>query len=439
MNLQISVLICFVSWFLLISCRNQDVQTQYDSDGVATQIPHVWQSSISDGAFGQKLYNGYTIADKGVLCELKRESDADNSSWKSSLALKDVETGENLWVWDDFYDKKIVWTLNDDFAVINDRLWVHDLMSDYYIDANSGKTIWRHKRTFPSYSEAANIEEKLFFIANGQAARSEGKIADSFFKYDQSGQSFTEISHPPYSEEFAFHNGLGLAVGSLQDIYAFRDENTDYSLVPYLERGPMTGSEQNQPMNRTFLGLFNLTLNKWVYDRKPVSFEGEFGMLSLKPIVNGQDVYLTSGNFALCFDLFSGEKKWHRRLTSERTVPVDMLYADGKLLVNMANATLYCLSANDGSNVWSQKSNSLSSDLYHQNGVIYWIPLGNLRAVDLQTGKLIWNLNTIERSTSNGRRSEWHGFVTGVEGKDGRKGKIFATTDHYLYCFDAAR
>lgn len=436
---QVNIIIFFVSSFLLTSCRNEDIKTEYDKEGVITQVSYVWRSSVSDGVFGQKLYNGYTIQDKGVLCELKRDANTVTSTWKSSLALKDVETGENIWVWDDFYDNKIEWTLNDDIEVVNNKIWVHDLMSDYYIDASNGKTIWKHQRTFPSYSEVANIEEELYFIANGQTARKEGKIADSFFKYNATGQGFTEIGRPPYNEQFAFNNGLGLYIGSLQDIYAFKHENVEYIIVPYLERGPMIGSDKNEPSNRTFLGLFNVTLNEWVYDRKPVSFEGEFGMLSLKPIVNGNEVYLTSGNVALCFDLFSGEQKWYRRLTSERTVPVDMILINDKLLVNMANATLYCLNANNGANIWSQRSSSLSSDLYHQNGVIYWIPLGNLRAVDLETGKLLWNLNTIERVSVKTSKSEWHGFVTGIAGKNGKKGKIFATTDSYLYCFDAIK
>ncbi|WP_198034470.1 outer membrane protein assembly factor BamB family protein [Dyadobacter tibetensis] len=405
---------------------------------MVTQLPYQWRSSLTDGAFGQKLYNGYTIRNTGVLCELKREANSDNSSWKSSLALKDAITGKNLWIWDDFYDNKLIRTLNDDIVVIDNKIWVHDLMADYCIDATKGSTIWKYQRVFPAYSEACNIEEDFYFIANGLIAHKEGKIADSFFKYISNGSDYTELGHPPYDEKYAYHNGLGYYLGSLKDIYAFRRDNINYMVVSYVEMGPRIGPTQ-QPSNSSFLGLFNLSDNVWEYDRIPVSFEGEFGTLSLKPIVNEDNIFLTSGNFVLCFDLFTGKKKWHRRLTSAWTGPVDMILADHKLLVNMADATLYCLNSIDGSKRWTQKSSSLASDLYHQNGIIYWIPLGNLRAVDLETGKLLWNLDTIEREAVKSHKSEWHGFVTGIPGKNGEKGKIFATSDHYLYCFEAIR
>jgi hypothetical protein len=74
--------------------------------------------------------------------------------------------------------------------------------------------------------------------------------------------------------------------------------------------------------------------------------------------------------------------------------------------------------------LWPTKSNSLASDLYYQNGVIYWVPLDNLRAVDLQTGKLQWNLDHPESTEVKGRISKWHGFVTDVPGENGEKGRI---------------
>ncbi|PWJ59638.1 putative pyrroloquinoline-quinone binding quinoprotein [Dyadobacter jejuensis] len=422
---------------LLLSCSPNKVQTKYDHEGVVTQLPYLWRSSISDGTVGTKLYLGYTIKDNSILCEIKQKSTISDPNWESSIALKSVKTGKDIWIWNDLFDKELIRTLNDDIVIENDKIWIHDLMADYCIDARDGKTIWKTLRTFPSYSEACNIGDQYFFAANGIQSSLHEKRADSFFRYLINGKGFIEIGQPLYSDRYKSSNNNYF--GSIKNITAFSRDKSDFLVVPFVEQGPATGSSANYNPIQTFYGLFNITEGVWIYERIPLSEKEEGGIMGIKPIIQGDKVYLTSAAYVYCFNVLNGEQIWKKKLTNDFSAVLDMILAEDKLLLNLFNAKLYCVDAQTGKLLWTQKSSGISGDLYHQNGVVYWIPLGNLRAVDLETGKLLWNLDTIERESVKSNKSEWHGFVTGIPGKNGEKGKIFATSDHYLYCFEAIR
>jgi outer membrane protein assembly factor BamB len=117
-----------------------------------------------------------------------------------------------------------------------------------------------------------------------------------------------------------------------------------------------------------------------------------------------------------------------------------MIVVGNKVILNSGNATLYCLDAQTGHILWTQKSSAMSSDLYHQNGVVYYMITKTLNAVDIETGKLLLNMAAPDsREDITGETSWFWGFITGVEGKDGKKGRIFATTNLNAYCFEALK
>jgi outer membrane protein assembly factor BamB len=97
------------------------------------------------------------------------------------------------------------------------------------------------------------------------------------------------------------------------------------------------------------------------------------------------------------------------------------------------------LDTNTGSKLWELQSSAMASDLYHQDGMVYWIRSKNLLAADLATGKNLWDMASLDRKEENRPDSWYGGFVTGIPSKDGKKGKIFATTNLNLYCFEAIR
>ena len=146
---------------------------------------------------------------------------------------------------------------------------------------------------------------------------------------------------------------------------------------------------------------------------------------------------LTSLTTVGCFELMTGKEVWRRNLSEMFTGFNDFILVGDKLLLNGDNATLYCVDANTGLPMWTQKASVLTSDLYHQDGIIYYIYTKFLLAVDLQTGKLLWDMPSPDIRLE-GRDDSWFtGFVTGTPAKDGKKGRIFASTNYNVYCFEA--
>ena len=190
---------------------------------------------------------------------------------------------------------------------------------------------------------------------------------------------------------------------------------------------------------RGYFGLYNISEKKWVYERIAIRPDQGGASSCLKPIVHNDKVYVTSLTTVGCFELMTGKEIWRRSLTDMFTGFNDFILIDDKLLLNGNNAILYCIDANTGSKRWTQKASSVTSDLYRQDGVVYYIYTKSLLAVDIQTGKLLWDMPSPDIKLENRQDSWFTGFVTGLPAKDGKKGKIFASTNFNVYCFEAEK
>jgi outer membrane protein assembly factor BamB len=210
-------------------------------------------------------------------------------------------------------------------------------------------------------------------------------------------------------------------------------DGSEFILVPFVEMGPPA----RYTPNRSFFGLFDNTKKVWIYDRQSLSTPEEGASASQTPIVDRENIYLSSLATVSSYDLMSGKAVWKKRLTDENTGIWDFTLAGNKILAAVQNGTIYCLDAATGSIKWNIR-NGASSDLFVQNGVLYWISGENLLAADLETGKLIWNLSPPDKNEKPSG-SNFAGFVTGTEGNSGNKGRIYVTTNLNAYCFDAAR
>jgi outer membrane protein assembly factor BamB len=421
----------------LLACNPEKITTQTDRDGVVTQLPFIWKSSISDGTLGYGLDHGYVIDEKGVLClSIRKPSSSQDLIDELYLQLKSVHDGSNLWTWDDFFGKKIG-TIRRGIKLYEGKMLIHNGTSDYLIDSKLGKTIWKRKNNLPSSGpQPAFLNDKFFVTSNTLASSNNGRMEEGIFEGDATTGNLRELVKPNYSEEYAIHRpDSEYYIGSLINIEAFTRNNNEYLVVPHVEAGPVV----KNTADRSFFGLFNLTQHKWVYERIPLGFHEDGAAASVMPIVDHERVYLTSLNSVACFDLMSGEKIWEYRLSSGGVIPMDMLVAENKLVVNCTNARMYCFDSKNGKNLWTQPSSAIASDLYHQDGIVYWIRTDNLRAVDLETGKMLWDMKSLDKIEENRPDSWYNGFVTGIPSKNGKKGKIFATTSLNLYCFEAIR
>ncbi|MCE7062373.1 PQQ-binding-like beta-propeller repeat protein [Dyadobacter sp. CY343] len=428
------------SWVVLFSilsglhgCNPDKIDIQRDNNGIITQLPHVWKSSRSDGGLALGMYRGYFIGEKGLLCVATRKS-ADPAG-EFYLQLKDVNSGENIWIWDDFFEKKLARPLNRSIVVHENKLILHDLWADYCIDAQTGSTVWKRIRGFGSASELTNINDKYFITGLSKESKDAKKIDDAIFIGDFKSGQVEQLVKPDYSAEYPFFNGQSTYIGSIYRFKTFTKDGNDLLLIPYDEIGP----EVKYNNNRSFFGLYNISQRAWIYNRKPLSLEEDGSSPSLMPIIHDDKVFLTSLNSLGCFELPTGKRIWQYRLTEVHTSFRDMLLVDGKMVISSLDGNLYCVDAKNGTQLWASPSGAFSSDIYHQDGVLYGINGDFLRACELKTGQVLWELKSLDGKLDGRDDSEFEGFVTGLPGANGKKGRIFATTNLNIYCFEAAR
>jgi hypothetical protein len=419
----------------LLACNPDNVATKTDRDGVLIQKPFLWKSSISDGTLAYGLFHGYVIDGKGVLSIALRKSSNPNVYGEFYLQLKDTNTGENIWTWDDFYNKKLDRTLHRSIVVNDGKLLLHDRRADYCINYQTGKTIWKIQRGFFSSDGPTNVGDNYFISGIPPASGALKKIDDSMFMGALDSDKIVEIIKPSYSSEFTSYNGEETYIGSIYRHKAFLAGIDMMILIPYDEIGPQV--KYNNA--RSYFGLYNLSQKKWIYNRAPLSIEEDGGAPSLMPIVDNDKVYMTSFNSVGCFELMTGKRIWQFRLTTEQMMGLDIIKVGNKLIINGSDGTLYCMDAVNGAMLWSKGSIATNSDLYHQDGIIYGIRGDNLRAYDLQSGKLLWDMPSLDAKVENRLGSIYNGFVTGIPAKNGEKGRIFASTELNVYCFEAIR
>ncbi|WP_171037919.1 outer membrane protein assembly factor BamB family protein [Dyadobacter luticola] len=417
----------------LLACNPDNITTQTDKDGVVTQQPFLWKSSISDGTLAYGLYHGYVIDGKGVLSIAIQKSADPKVYGDFYLQLKDVNTGENIWIWDDFYKKQIERTFHGSIVVNEGKLLLHDRYSDYCINYQTGKTVWKSQRGFFSSDGPTNIGNNYFISGIPPTSKDHKKIDDSMFMGDLNSEKITEVIKPSYSDEFTAYNGEETYIGSIYRHKAFLVGTETMLLIPYDEIGPQVKYNNT----RSFFGLYNYSKNTWVYKRAPLSIEEDGSSPSLMPIIDHDKVFLTSFNSVGCFDLLSGKRIWQYRMTSAQMMGLDIIKAGNKLIINGTDGTIYCMDAGNGAMLWSKASTATNSDLYHQDGILYCIRGDNLRAYDLQNGKLLWDMPSLDARVENNRGSIFNGFVTGIPAQNGRKGRIFVSTELNVYCFEA--
>ncbi|MCE7069041.1 MULTISPECIES: PQQ-binding-like beta-propeller repeat protein [Dyadobacter] len=418
----------------LVACAPEKITTQIDKDGVITQQPHIWKSSTSNGPRSSGLHRGYIVEDRGVLAVGVRES-AQKVVGERFLQLKDLETGENLWVWDEFENKSIG-TLRQSIGLYPGSMLLHDASTTYCINTLTGKTIWKTRnpelslRPYPAF-----LGERYFMPGRSLESQKKRRIEPTIFAGDVRTGALKEIVKPVMRDEYAYIDSDSLYYrGSMLNMEAFSRNGSDYLVVPFTEPGP----KDQYNHTRGYFGLYNLSAKKWVYERIAIRPDNGGASACLKPIVNGDKVYVTSLTTVGCFDLMTGKEIWRRSLSDMFTGFNDFILVEDKLLLNGDNATLYCVDANTGSPRWTQKASALTSDLYHQDGVVYYIYTKSLLAVDVNTGKLLWDMPSPDIKLERRHDSWFAGFVTGSPGKNGKKGKIFASTNYNVYCFEAA-
>lgn len=417
-------------------CHKPDEDVLRNAQGVVTKVPYVWKSSVSlDGGLTTTMHAQHIYKEQYLLTA-QRVTQTQTTPVADNLCFKDVQTGENKWVWSDRSFPYETATLFKNYIYSHQNLLVYNYgPRAYCIDQETGKTVWRQEWT-PGLNHAATTAgygEHFYFTGTPPDLWQQKRWEEYVYQGDMRTGQVRPIAKLAILPGKVWTDPSGLALYASGSSLRFFVRGSDTLMLVSYEL-PVPRPQYNATTSG-YLSLYNLTQKAWVYEQVPVVNDDELGVCNLG-IIEGDKVYYTVALSVGCFEIMTGKRVWLKRLT-DASLFSDLMLVDGKLLANGQNAKLYAVDPATGTTLWTQESSAIGSNLYQQNGVVYYIASQKLLAVEIATGKLLWKLDCPDDYTEKRTDSWFSGFVTGTAGQNGQKSRIFAGTNLNVYCFEA--
>jgi outer membrane protein assembly factor BamB len=388
--------------------------------------------------FAQHIYDN-----KYILAAQRPETHASNV--EVDLCFKRIEDGQTAWVWNDPSEIAESNDVRNYKVYFNKNLFLYKHSYRFYcIDQETGKTVWKKQwgRNFDSQITTSGLGTHFYFTGTPPEIYAKNRWEESIYQGDMATGEVREIVKLKTFPDSIWHDPSGFDyIARGRSIKPFVRGADTLLLVAY-DLPDLRPYYQNTPLSG-YLSLYNLTQRKWVYERVQMLSNVKLGIESEAgggnwPNIIDERVYYAVNMWVGCYYLMTGERLWFRRLTPASLFS-HLIVAEGKLLANGQNAKLYAVEPGSGSLLWTQESSGIGSAMHYQDGVVYYIATNKLLATRVSDGKLLWKLNCPDAYTENRPDSWFTGFVTGVPGKDGKKGRIFVSSHLNVYCFEAAQ
>lgn len=406
---------------LLAACKKDEIRI--NEQGEIVGLEPLWKTAIQRGdrPYSNSIIRAHlAYGRKVLLATVEGESD----HW---LTAVDVDTGEDLWKWNEVYEP---WEKFDiTYAYSHQNLMTYVRGGRHYcIDLETGQTHWRIRREDSYRSEIFGLRDS-YFITGPNIDSLPGYRTNIVYRGNLYSGELETYLYPP---------DIDFTTGGEADLV------TGFNRVLPVERNGkqyliLDGSDPfpNWYYDR-FLGLYNATDQVWEYNRINIA-EPKQNNTIRNLIVYEEKVYTNAGNEIACHDLWTGEQRWKRKF------PLDFLFsgfivADGRVVANCENSVLYGLDADRGTTLWEGEGAGTSSFLEgrYLNGIVYFSggSTGRIHAVDTETGKTVWRLEPgrIEKGAE-----DWKPDIYVIPGQGGEKGRVVACTPLHAYCFEAYR
>lgn len=417
---------------LLIGCNPKSIETKTDAQGVTIQLPPVWRSSIAaNDKYIAEDIDVPVVSEQGVLFPKSKPPLAGQPRQHICMVLKNRQTGEDVWEWDDFdqayQNVYIIKSYQDDFS--NIYYW-GDGSRGYGIDMKTGRTAW--KKVYKEYwAGVPRVASKGYFYVPLNSKENYnnaiwkpklyvGTLEEGSVEPFISPTYSASVGQPGggYKQNFTGINGVRVITLNNEPhlLFDYYDA-THPTLYWYIPR----------------ISLYNLTQKKFVYEGLPMKDAGYLLAVNGHLQINNGKVYDAMARFTVCHDLLTGKQLWERAFGS--LTDYQLAFED-KLMTYISDGSIYCLNADTGQTLW-RKEGVVQSNFAHLNGVVYFAASKALWACEASTGKVLWKLESPDRSQNSS--AVFKGFVAAVGGKGGQKGRIYAHTGLNAYCYEAIR
>jgi outer membrane protein assembly factor BamB len=415
---------------VVLSCSKTEITT-YDSEGVATKLPPIWKTSITDDNNLIFVTLNTAIIDNKNNVIVGGGTGAWEGERKRKLMSLDIATGKPNWEWDDRLTllrnptyKDPLYISTDTHVKRDNYLFFPYASSSYCIDLDNGKTAWKHKTLLDRFDWCGGIDDKYFTSGAVYNSLSEESIYEGNVS---AGTQEKIVVTPLYTKENLELNTT--KNGSIKRIIPFTKNGDILLCILYID------PELKGLTYRTLMGLYDYTKGMWVYERQVLNQPNKFSNITSAALI-GNKVYHSSDRSIHCNNVLSGEPVWERSF-DQGFGSSGFIVNNGKLYAACEDRFLYCLDINTGQILWKEQNTGTCSPISYLNGVLYYLGGGDgkLHAVDADTGKHLWRVKSPDESVNSG--AYFYGLCAAVPAKNSAKGTIVATTGLNAYGYEA--
>jgi outer membrane protein assembly factor BamB len=413
---------------IAVSCQKsigtEDIK---DASGAVVYKQPIWQASnnVSSNVGGGGI--SYSLVVNDELLDLFSYKPG---TGKPTMILRNSLTGEKKWEWNDVLrDFEPVIVFKNSAFQYDNYLFYNYGPRNYCIDTRTGQTLWRKSTGYSAFANSAILGASYFTKGTPQALQDQSIVEDRIYMGDIRTGKEVEITMPAYSRrnikaEASWKQWIGL----ISDVRPIKDGSDTLLIINYTETSATVNKFE------AYIGLYNMTQKKWVYDQKRLNDKWPEGFNTTWLTLSGDKMFTILNNAVACSNWRTGELVWFRPLPSFAAIPTPI--EDKYLAVFSTDSRLFLLDINTGQTIWERHEVMSTTDqMYYDQGVLYFLTL-SLNAMEIPSGKKLW---TIASPTGDKSSGHFWGFITGVPGKNGQKGRIFTRTGYNTYCYEAIK
>lgn len=444
-NCCLIYLISMTALFLMLSCNHDDDKQNSQPDvfenGVLVKQQELWKADLGkqDNDLTASHYQPI-VSNQYVYAPSKNRGDEwDLLGFRiSNGQLKWTQKVSNLDYWTFSGNprdaKDIHLYMGKSFKYLDKGI---ELVA---LNLKDGSIRWQHTLRGKTLGEKPmRLGNHFYFHYNPQNEDGSHAAIPVLYKGDVNTGQFEQLLLPKIDSIRLSHSKT---YGKIRGITPFKGKNNhDYLLIPFSEYMIEDGPSNTWSWGKLYYSLYNLTTNQYVYEKKYLMEKAlilyEYAGAS---IYQDEVAILNAGDQLTGFDLYTGEILWTNKYDKGEGAFSYQMVGNTFVAAQRYGGNAYCYGINPktGQELWRVKTRGGCESMAQLNGVVYWNSRADTRlyAIDAATGKLLWRLKDPDPESDSFFK---HGSLNVQKGKNGEKGKVFASTYRRLYCYEAAK
>lgn len=415
--------------FLLFSCGYHDdfnERVKTDSNGVIIGKDPIWVHNAGNGkltwpGIGAAVYDNHVVV-------------AGNSGVDEDILLAlDLDTGIEIWRWDEFMGEWPVGSFNRSEYGKNQKdnlIILSDGLNYMCIDISTGKTVWNDKRRGMDITHGIKVLGDSYYYGYGS-------LYDNFhtpeiIKGDIFTSDWQTLLIPQLDSTQNFQN----ANGFVGEVLLFEDSGDLIISFGFTE---FFDIYQNQIIN--YFSSYNLTKRKYIIEKLKIG-EISYSHVNARPILFDDIIVLNSNATFYGIDKNTGDIIWVKdefAVFNGDGIFTFENYNNEIIAVNYVGpiARVIKINPKTGKTIWEKiEEGGQAESIHFYRGILYFVDRGSgfLNAFDLNTGERLWKIQSPDEEVFSG-----YGGIAIIPSEDDNCGKLIVSTFVNTYCFKTER